>query len=185
MSKRSVAKLVVDCLENEGVKYVWGVPGEENIFLVNELSKSSKIKFVLTRSEQGAAFMAAIYGQITRIPGVCISTLGPGALNMILGVADANTSSIPLVAISAQGNLARLHKDSHQILDLVSIYKPVTQYAGMAVSPESIPEMIRKCFSIAKRDRPGAAYLAIPEDIERTQIAEHIRPLDVDPISIT
>lgn len=112
--KKTTARLLVECLENENVKYVFGIPGEENINLVDELNKSEKIHFVLTRHEQGASFMASTYGRLMGMPGVCIATLGPGAINLMLGVADAETNSTPLVAISAQGGLTRLHKESHQ-----------------------------------------------------------------------
>ncbi|MFT9273057.1 MAG: acetolactate synthase large subunit [Liquorilactobacillus nagelii] len=183
--KETTARLLVECLENENVKYVFGIPGEENINLVNELNKSEKIHFVLTRHEQGASFMASTYGRLMGMPGVCIATLGPGAINLMLGVADAESNSTPLVAISAQGGLTRLHKESHQVIDLVSMFKPITQYADMVLTPQAVPEMVRKAFSTAKRDRPGASYLALPQDIETQSVAEGIHPLAIDPLSIT
>ena len=181
----STARLLVKCLENENVRYVFGIPGEENINLVDELNKSEKIHFILTRHEQGASFMASTYGRLTGIPGVCLATLGPGAINLMLGVADAQTNSTPLVAISAQGGLSRLHKESHQVIDLVSMFKPITQYADMVLTPEAVPEMVRKAFSTAKRDRPGASYLALPQDIENEKVSADIHPLAIDPISLT
>ncbi|KRL37469.1 acetolactate synthase large subunit [Liquorilactobacillus uvarum] len=183
--KVNAAHLIVQCLENEGIKYVFGIPGEENIHLIDALDESNKIKFILTRHEQGASFMASTYGRLTGIPGVCLATLGPGAINLMLGVADAETNSTPLVAISAQGGLARLHKESHQVIDLVAMFKPITQYADMILTPQAVPEMVRKAFSTAKRDRPGASYLAIPQDIEETPIQGQLQPLEIDPVSVT
>jgi len=124
----TTAQLLIQCLENEDVKYAFGIPGEENIHVIDALNNSS-IRFVLVRHEQAASFMADIYGRLTDRAGVCISTLGPGAINLLLGTADANTDSAPLVAISAQGGLNRIYKESHQIIDLVSMFKPVTKWA--------------------------------------------------------
>ena len=124
--KETSAKLMVRCLENEGVEYIFGVPGEENIDVMDALLSSS-IKFVTTHHEQGAAFMADVYGRLTGRAGVCMSTLGPGATNLITGVADANMDRAPIVAIAGQGATTRLHKESHQILDLVQLFHPITQ----------------------------------------------------------
>jgi len=181
----NTAQLLVTCLENEGVQYVFGIPGEENIHLVDAINHSTKIKFILTRHEQGAAFMASVYGRLTGNPGVCVATLGPGAINLLLGVADAETNSTPLVAISAQGGLNRLHKESHQVIDLVAMFQPVTQYAKMVLTPRAVPEMVRKAFSIAKRDKPGATYLSIPQDVEVAPADADSRPLPIAPISVT
>src|ERR671921_2977515 len=117
---RTVARLLVDCLENEGVEYVFGLPGEENLHVIDALALSS-IRFVTTRDERGAAFMADAYGAFTGRPGVCLATLGPGAINLLLGVANAQLDSHPLVAITAQAALARMSKESHQAVDLVSL----------------------------------------------------------------
>ncbi len=110
----TAAQLLVRCLENEGVKYAFGIPGEENIHFIDALNNSS-IRFVLVRHEQAASFMADIYGRLTDQAGVCVATLGPGAINLLLGTADANSDSVPLVAISAQGGLNRIYKESHQV----------------------------------------------------------------------
>lgn len=182
---KNTAELLVECLENEGVKFVFGIPGEENIHLVDAINHSTKIKFILTRHEQGASFMASVYGRLTGNPGVCVATLGPGAINLLLGVADAETNSTPLVAISAQGGLDRLHKESHQVIDLVSMFKPVTQYARMVLTAHAVPEMVRKAFSISKRDKPGATYLSIPQDVEMAPADPESRPLPIAPISVT
>ncbi|MBC3217706.1 acetolactate synthase large subunit [Serratia fonticola] len=171
--QKNVAEFIVNCLEAEGVKYVFGIPGEENIKFVRAITASEKIRFILVRHEQAASFMADIYGRLTGKAGVCTATLGPGAINLLLGVADAQTDSTPLVAISAQVGLNRIYKESHQIVDLVSMFKPVTKWADTIFSPESVPEMIRKAFTLSQEERPGATYLAIPQDIEATDMPTH------------
>lgn len=174
---KDVAHFIVSCLEAEGVEFVFGIPGEENIKLVRAIAASDKIRFVLVRHEQGASFMADIYGRLTGKAGVCIATLGPGAINLLLGTADAQTDSSPLVAISAQVGLNRIYKESHQIVDLVSLFKPVTKWADTVLTPESLPEMVRKAFKFAQEERPGATYLAIPQDIEGITMPAHLSPL--------
>src|ERR1700678_2529141 len=130
MPETSTAELIVRCLENEGVEYVFGIPGEENIHLIQAL-RSSSIRYVLVRHEQAASFMAEVYGRLTGKAGVCSATLGPGAINLLLGVADATTNSTPLIAISAQVGMNRAFKESHQGVDLVSMFAPVTKWAAM------------------------------------------------------
>ena len=164
-SQPLVADLIVECLEREGVTHVFGIPGEENIHLVDALSRSS-IRFVLVRHEQGASFMAETYGRLTGQAGVCLATLGPGAINLLLGVADATTNSTPLIALSAQVGMNRSFKESHQGVDLVSMFAPVTKWSALVATREAPPEMIRKAFKLAQTERPGAVYLAVPEDIE-------------------
>jgi acetolactate synthase I/II/III large subunit len=141
----TVAELMVRCLEEEGVTHVFGIPGEENIRFVDALSRSS-IKYVLVRHEQAASFMAETFGRITGKAGVCSSTLGPGAINMLLGVADATTDSTPVVAISAQVARSRSFKESHQNVDLVQMFAPATKWAAQVPTSEAVPEMIRKAF---------------------------------------
>lgn len=175
--KRNTADLIVECLVNEGVEVVFGIPGEENIPLLEAIERNGNIRFVLTRHEQGAGFMAATYAHITGKPGVCLATLGPGALNLTLPVAQANASTTPLVAICAQGNVSRLYKESHQIIDLVSLFQPITQWSSMMLAPRTAPEMVRKAFSIAQRKRPGATCLVIPEDISEMSVPENAKPL--------
>ncbi|EPI58066.1 acetolactate synthase large subunit [Gardnerella vaginalis] len=175
--KRNTADLIVECLVNEGVEVVFGIPGEENIPLLEAIERNGNIRFVLTRHEQGAGFMAATYAHITGKPGVCLATLGPGALNLTLPVAQANASTTPLVAICAQGNVSRLYKESHQIIDLVSLFQPITQWSSMMLAPSTAPEMVRKAFSIAQRKRPGATCLVIPEDISEMSVPEDAKPL--------
>jgi acetolactate synthase I/II/III large subunit len=166
----TVAELIVSCLEAEGVEHIFGIPGEENIRIVDATSRS-KIRFILSRHEQAAAFMADVYGRLTGKAGVCTATLGPGAINLALGVADAQTDATPLVAITAQVGLNRIYKESHQIVDVVAMYKPLTKWADMVVTPASVPEMVRKAFDVAQSERPGAVYLAIPEDIEGAPVS--------------
>lgn len=175
--KRNTADLIVECLVNEGVEVVFGIPGEENIPLLEAIERNGNMRFVLTRHEQGAGFMAATYAHITGKPGVCLATLGPGALNLTLPVAQANASTTPLVAICAQGNVSRLYKESHQIIDLVSLFQPITQWSSMMLAPSTAPEMVRKAFSIAQRKRPGATCLVIPEDISEMSVPEDAKPL--------
>ncbi|MCB1808785.1 MAG: acetolactate synthase large subunit, partial [Candidatus Competibacteraceae bacterium] len=146
-------ELFVRCLENEGVEYIFGVPGEENIDVLDALI-GSPITFITTRHEQGAAFIADVYGRLTGRAGVCLATLGPGATNLITGVADANMDRAPLVAIAGQGATTRLHKESHQILDLVNLFEPISKYATQIREPEIIPEIIRKAFKIAETEKP-------------------------------
>ncbi|AQS87433.1 acetolactate synthase large subunit [Neoasaia chiangmaiensis] len=179
-NKQNVAQFIVSCLKQEGVEYVFGIPGEENIRLVDAL-EGSGIRFILVRHEQGASFMADIYGRLTGKAGVCTATLGPGAINLLLGVADANTDSTPLVAITAQVGLNRIYKESHQIVDLVAMFKPVTKWADLIMTPQAVPEMVRKAFDVAQSERPGATYLAIPEDIEAMPMPAGFAPLKDTP----
>ncbi|MFF4902498.1 acetolactate synthase large subunit [Streptomyces sp. NPDC001068] len=176
-----VAHLLVRCLRAEGVEYVFGIPGEENIRFVDALDDSG-IRYVLVRHEQAASFMAEIYGRLTGRAGVCSATLGPGAINLLLGVADATTNSAPLVALAAQGSLRRVHKESHQVIDLVSMFAPVTQWAAQISCPDGVPEMTRKAFKTAQSERPGAVFLAVPEDIEAAHPTEPLAPLQIDTV---
>ncbi|GAA0562497.1 acetolactate synthase large subunit [Actinomadura livida] len=178
-AQQDAARLLVRTLEAEGVEYVFGIPGEENIHFVHAL-KDSPIRYVLVRHEQAAAFMAEIYGRLTGRAGVASATLGPGAINLQLGVADATTNSTPVVAISAQVGLDRIYKESHQIVDLVSLFRPITKWSELAPTAEALPEMVRKAFKTAQTERPGAVYLAIPEDVETAQVSAELKPLPVN-----
>jgi acetolactate synthase I/II/III large subunit len=161
----TAAQLMVKCLENEGVAVVFGLPGEENIRFVQALA-ASDIRYVLTRHEQAASFMAEMYGRVTGRAAVVSATLGPGAINMQLGVADATTNSTPMVAISAQVGQDRQFKESHQYVDLVSMFAPITRWAAGVPTARAIPEMFRKAFKLAETERPAAVYLAVPEHID-------------------
>lgn len=162
------AELLVRCLENEKVEYIFGIPGEENIDVMDALLDST-IKFVTTHHEQGAAFMADVYGRLTGRAGVCMATLGPGATNLITGVADANMDRAPVVAIAGQGATTRLHKESHQILDLVSMFQPITKYSTQILDPAIVPEIVRKAFKVAQTEKPGATFIDFPENIAEMQ----------------
>jgi acetolactate synthase I/II/III large subunit len=172
----TAAQLMVKCLENEGVAVVFGLPGEENIRFTQALA-ASKIRYVLTRHEQAAAFMAEMYGRVTGRAVVVSSTLGPGAINMQLGVADATTNSTPMVAISAQVGQDRQYKESHQYVDLVSMFAPITRWAAGVPTVRAIPEMFRKAFKLAETERPAAVYLAVPEHIDADETEYDLTPL--------
>jgi acetolactate synthase-1/2/3 large subunit len=172
----TAAQLFVKCLENEGVEYIFGIPGEENIDIMDALLDSS-IKFVTTHHEQGAAFMADVYGRLTGRAGVCMSTLGPGATNLITGVADANMDRAPIVAIAGQGATTRLHKESHQILDLVNLFAPITKYSTQIREAEIVPEIVRKAFKVAQTEKPGGAFIDFPENIAEMKFAG--KPIEV------
>ena len=172
----TAARSMVECLENEGVSVVFGLPGEENIRFVQALA-ASNIRYVLTRHEQGAAFMAEMYGRVTGRAAVVSATLGPGAINMQLGVADATTNSTPLVAISAQVGQDREYKESHQYVDLVTMFAPITRWADGIPTARAIPEMIRKAFKLAETERPAAVYLAVPEHIDADDMDYDLTPL--------
>ncbi len=172
----TAAELIVKCLENEGVSVVFGIPGEENIRFIKALA-ASDIRYVLTRHEQGAAFMAEMYGRVTGRAGVVSATLGPGAINMQLGVADATTNSTPLVAISAQVGHDREYKESHQYVDLVSMFAPITRWSAGIPTAYAIPEMVRKAFKVAETERPAAVYLAVPEHLDADDADYELAPL--------
>ena len=157
--------LLVRCLEEEGIEYIFGVPGEENADFMMSLEQSEKIRFILTRHEQGAAFMAEIYGRLTGNPAGCLGTLGPGATNLITGVADSNMDRAPMLVLTGQGSTDRLHKESHQIMDVVSMFKPVTKWATTILNPDTIPEIVRKAVRLARTEKPGAVHIELPEDI--------------------
>ncbi|MDC9724367.1 MAG: acetolactate synthase large subunit [Gammaproteobacteria bacterium] len=163
------SELFLRSLENEGVEYIFGIPGEENLDVMDALLES-KIQFITTRHEQGAAFMADVYGRLTGRAGVCLATLGPGATNLITGVADANMDHAPLVAIAGQASTSRLHKESHQVLDLEAMFLPITKYSTRILSPDVIPEIIRKAFKVAQTEKTGACFIEFPENIAEMEI---------------
>jgi len=160
----NTSEVFVRALEKEGVEYIFGVPGEENIDFLEALRKSS-IKFILTRHEQGAGFMADIYGRLTGKAGVCLATIGPGATNLFTPVADAYLDRAPMVAITGQTATHRMHKESHQFIDIVSMFKPVTKWNTSISSPEVVTEAVRKAFKLAEAEKPGATHLEFPENI--------------------
>ncbi len=154
----------MECLEAEGVKYVFGIPGEETLDLNESLSDSS-IDFVPVRHEQGGAYMADAYGRLTGRAGVCLGTLGPGATNLVTAVADAFLDRAPLVALTGQSDLERMHKESHQYIDLLAIMRPVVKWNARVSSPEIVPEVVRKAFKVAESEKPGSTHLELPEDV--------------------
>ncbi|MFD1644390.1 acetolactate synthase large subunit [Haloarchaeobius litoreus] len=156
--------LLVECLEAEGVEYVFGLPGEELEDLLFSL-RESDVAFIPVRHEQGAAFMADVHGRLTGEAGVCLSTLGPGATNLITGVADAHLDKSPLVAITGQGGLERLHQESHQALDIVHMFEPVVKWNTQIPDAEIVPESVRKAFKLAEYEKPGATHIEFPEDV--------------------
>jgi acetolactate synthase-1/2/3 large subunit len=172
------AELFVQCLENERVEYVFGLPGEEINELLKALAASTKIKFILSRHEQAASFMADVYGRLTGRAGVCLSTLGPGATNLLTGVADAYLDRAPLVAITGQGGLERAFEESHQYIDVVSVYKFVTKWNRSITRPEFIPQAVRKAFALAESEKTGAVHIELPEDVAADEIGIETRPLE-------
>ncbi|NOR70134.1 MAG: hypothetical protein GQ532_10665 [Methylomarinum sp.] len=174
----NAAKLFITCLENEGVEYIFGIPGEENLHVMDALQDSS-IKFITVRHEQGAAFMADVYGRLTGRAGVCLATLGPGATNLITGFADANMDRAPIIAIAGQGSTARMHKESHQMIDLVSLFKPISKYSSEIVQSDIVPEIVRKAFKDAQAEKPGGAFISFPENIAAEDVDQNLTPLKV------
>ena len=166
------AELFVKCLENEGVEYIFGIPGEENLDVMDALL-DSKIKFVTTRHEQGAAFMADVYGRLSGRAGVCLATLGPGATNLVTGVADANMDHAPVVAIAGQASTSRLHKESHQVLDLEEMFRCITKYSARLLTPNIITEVVRKAFKVAQTEKTGACFIEFPENIAEMDVDDH------------
>ena len=159
--------LFVKCLEAEGLEYIFGVPGEENADFMMSLEGSQSIAFVLTRHEQGAAFMAEVYGRLTGNPAGCLGTLGPGATNLITGVADANMDRAPMLVLTGQGSSERQHKESHQVMDVVAMFRPVTKWAHAILHPDNIPEVVRKAVRLARTEKPGACHIELAENIAK------------------
>ena len=159
-----VSDIFVKALENEGVEYIFGVPGEENLDVLNSL-KTSHIKFILTRHEQGAGFMAATYGRLTGKVGVCMATLGPGATNLVTPAAYANLGGMPMMMITGQKPIKASKQGRFQIIDIVQMMKPLTKYSKQVVNGKNIASMVRESFKIAQEERPGAVHIELPEDI--------------------
>lgn len=173
---RNTADLLVQCLEEEGVHYIFGIPGEENLAVMEALSHS-KIEFITVRHEQGAAFMADVYGRLTGKAGVCMATLGPGATNLITGVADADCDGAPLVAISGQVGTDKMHITAHQYLDLRAMFEPITRRAYTVVRPDTMAEITRLAFKYAEREKPGATFIDLPVNISSMPVSESEKPL--------
>ncbi|MFW2487197.1 acetolactate synthase large subunit [Clostridium chromiireducens] len=172
----NTAQLLVKCLEEEGVKYIFGIPGEENLEVMNAIYDST-IEFITTRHEQGAAFMADIYGRLTGKAGVCLATLGPGATNLVTGVADAHSDGAPLVAITGQVGTERMHITSHQFLDLCKMFEPITKKTKMIVRPNTVNEIVRIAFKYAESEKPGACHIDLPVNIAKMPVDSWEKPL--------
>jgi len=163
--------LFVECLRAEGTEFMFGVPGEENADVILSV-QDSDLDFVLTRHEQGAAFMADAYGRLTGKAAVCMGTLGPGATNLVTGVADANMDRAPMVVYTGQADSRRMHKESHQAMDVVAMFRPVTKWAHSVLQPQNLPEVTRKAFKIATTEKPGATHIEIPEDLAAMEVGD-------------
>ena len=174
MPERKASDVFVECLEAEGVQYIFGIPGEETLDL-NESLADSSIRFIPVRHEQGGAYMADAIGRLTGRAGVCLGTLGPGATNLVTAVADAFLDRAPLVALTGQSDLERMHKESHQYIDLIGVLRPIVKWNARVSSPEIVPEVVRKAFKVAESEKPGATHLELPEDVMA-------RPLDAKPL---
>lgn len=162
------SELFLRCLEAHGVQYIFGVPGEENADFMMAL-EDSPIEFILCRHEQGAAFMADVHGRLTGKVAGCLGTLGPGATNLVTGVADGNMDRAPMLVLTAQGSSNRLHKESHQVMDVVHMFEPITKWAHSIRLPGNIPEVVHKAIRLAEEEKPGACHLELPEDIARME----------------
>jgi acetolactate synthase-1/2/3 large subunit len=173
-ARRRASDVFVECLEAEGVRYVFGIPGEETLDLNQSLANSS-IAFIPVRHEQGGAYMADMYGRLTGRAGVCLGTLGPGAMNLVTAIGDAFLDRAPLVALTGQADLERMHKESHQFIDLVDLFRPITKWNARVQRPEIVPEVVRKAFMVAESEKPGATHLELPEDVMAAEL--DARPL--------
>src|SRR6476646_864465 len=174
--RRRASDVFVECLEVEGVRYVFGMPGEETLDLNQSLANSS-VAFLPVRHEQGGAYLADMYGRLTGRAGVCLGTLGPGAMNLTTAIGDAYLDRAPLVALTGQADLERMHKESHQFIDLVELFRPITKWNARVTSPEIIPEVVRKAFKVAESEKPGATHLELPEDVMAADVEAEPLPL--------
>jgi acetolactate synthase-1/2/3 large subunit len=174
--------LLVAALENEGVRRIFGVPGEENLAVVEAL-RGSKIELVLTRHEQAAAFMAATCGRLTGEPGVCLSTLGPGALNLCTGAAFALLGAMPMILLTGQKGIRHSKQGHFQLVDVVASMTPLTKMARQIVSAQTIPTIVREAFRVAQQERPGPVHLELPEDVAAETVLD-LGPVPRHPIDI-
>ncbi|TIM79158.1 MAG: acetolactate synthase large subunit, partial [Mesorhizobium sp.] len=180
MELKKGSDLLVAALENEGVDRVFGVPGEENLDVLESL-RTSHIELILTRHEQAAGFMAATHGRLTGRPGVCISTLGPGALNFSTAAAYAHLGAMPMIMITGQKPILTAKQARFQIVDVIGSMRPLTKMTRQIVSPRSIPTVVRDAFRVAAEERPGPVHLELPEDVAGEQIP-FVPPVPVHPL---
>src|SRR3954452_11203943 len=181
MTDRSAAQLLVECLVAEGCEYVFSVPGEETMDVLDALGAAADEgrgpRHVTTRHEQGAAFMADVYGRLTGRAAVAMATLGPGATNLVTGIADAYLDRAPMVAITGQASSDKLHKEAHQVVDIVRMIEPVTKWNTHVERVEAIPEIVRKAFRVAVLEKPGPTHIELPENLAAAPVDDHLKPL--------
>jgi acetolactate synthase-1/2/3 large subunit len=180
VTTRTAAQLLVECLAAEGCEYVFSVPGEETMDVLDALGAVASgpgPRHITTRHEQGAAFMADVYGRLTGRAAVAMGTLGPGATNLLTGIADAYLDRAPMVAITGQASSDKLHKEAHQVVDIVRMFEPVTKWSTRVERVEAIPEIVRKAFRVALLEKPGPTHIELPEDVAATRVADEAAPL--------
>ena len=175
---RTAAALLVECLAAEGCEYVFSVPGEETMDVLDALSRQDAVRHITTRHEQGAAFMADVYGRLTGRSAVAMATLGPGATNLVTGIADAYLDHAPMVAITGQTGLDKLHKESHQFVDIVRMFEPVTKWNQRVELADAVPEIVRKAFRVAQLEKPGPTHIELPENLAATPVPDDLRPIE-------
>jgi acetolactate synthase-1/2/3 large subunit len=175
---RTAASLLVEGLASEGCEYVFSVPGEETMDILDALSRQDAVRHVTTRHEQGAAFMADVYGRLTGRAAVAMATLGPGATNLITGVADAFLDHAPMVAVTGQASSEQTHKEAHQYVDIVRMFEPVTKWNQRVEQAGTLPEILRKAFRLAQLEKPGPTHIELPENIAATEVPEDLRPIE-------
>src|SRR3989440_3942565 len=178
----NAAQLLVSCLESEGVRFAFGIPGEENLELMDAL-RGSSVRFVLTRHEGAAAFMADVYGRLSGRAGVCLATLGPGATNLVTGVADAFLDRAPLVAVTAQAKLSEIHRGAHQYGAILELFGPITKGNARVESPDVVPELVRKACKLADAAKPGSTHVELPENVAEDEADPKQKPLPREPVS--
>jgi acetolactate synthase-1/2/3 large subunit len=174
---RTAAHLLVDCLAAEGCEYVFSVPGEETMDILDALSRHKQVRHITTRHEQGAAFMADVYGRLTGRAAVAMGTLGPGATNLVTGIADAYLDRAPMVAITGQASSDKLHKEAHQVVDIVDMFEPVTKWNTRVERVEAIPEIVSKAFRVATLEKPGPTHVELPENLAASAVDDDLEPL--------
>ncbi len=174
---RTAASLLVESLAAEGCEYVFSVPGEETLDILDALSRQDVVRHITTRHEQGAAFMADVYGRLTGRAAAAMATLGPGATNLVTGIADAFLDHAPMVAITGQTGLDKVHREAHQFVDIVRMLEPVTKWNQRVEQVEALPEIARKAFRVAQLEKPGPTHIELPENLAATPISDELRPI--------
>jgi acetolactate synthase I/II/III large subunit len=175
---RRAADLLVECLAAEGCAYVFSVPGEETMDILESLAERTDVRHITTRHEQGAAFMADVHGRLTGRAAVAMGTLGPGATNLVTGVADAHLDRAPMVAITGQASSEKLHKEAHQVVDIVRMFEPVTKWNTRVERVEAVPEIVRKAFRVATLEKPGPTHIELPENVAAMPADDALQPLE-------